>query len=51
MQKVLLMKHSVENGIRKLPHSAPCDRDGAAEGMVESLGGRVCRESNDFEVE
>lgn len=45
------MKHSVENGIRKLPSSAACDRAGAAGVVVESLGDRVDRESNDFEVE
>lgn len=40
------MKHSVENGIRKLPRSAACDGvQGAAGGVVDDLGGEVDRDS------
>lgn len=40
------MKHSVENGIRKLPSSAACDEgQGAAGGVVEDLGGEEDRDS------
>lgn len=40
------MKHSVENGVRKLPNSAACDAEhGAAGGVVEDLGGEVDRDS------